>query len=93
MPRSYWWLTGKNEGKRFLIFGSDTSEDDARQHGLELLGGIDFKIVCLKTRNISQASRCLKGDVLEQTKNLGVATKRLKHKGVRHRSRRISSGF
>ena len=85
MARSYWWLTGKNEGKRFLIFGSDSSEDDARQHGLELLGGIDFAIKRLTTKNISQASRMLKGNILEQTSDLGTATKRLKHKRIKNR--------
>jgi len=85
MSRSFWWLTGRNEGKRFLIFGSDTSEDDARQHGLELLGGIDFAIKRLPTKNISQASRMLKGNILEQTKDLDTATRRLKHKRIKRR--------
>ncbi len=85
MARSYWWLTGINEGKRFLIFGSDKSEDDARQHGLELLGGIDFTIKRLPTKNIAQASRMLKGNILEQTSDLGTATKRLKHKKIKGR--------
>ena len=86
MSRSFWWLTGRNEGKRFLIFGSDTSEDDARQHGLELLGGIDFAIKRLPTKNISQASRMLKGNILEQTKDLDTATRRLKHKRIHRRN-------
>lgn len=83
---NYWWLTGKNEGKRFLIFGSDKSEDDARQHGLELLGGVDFEIKRLPTKNISQASRQLKGNILEQTKDLDTATRRLKHKRIKRRA-------
>ena len=83
MKRQYWWLTGVSEGKTFLIFGSDESIDDARQHGLELLGGINFEIKCLRSRNIAQASRELKGGKLERTHDLGQATKRLKHKRIR----------
>lgn len=79
----YWWLTGRNEGKTFLIFGSDKSEDDARQYGLETLPGVDFEIKRLPTRNISEASRQLKGGVLEQTKDINKATRRLKHKGIK----------
>ena len=85
MSRGYWWLVGKNEGRRFLIFGSDISEDDARQHGLELLGGVNFAIKRLPTKNISEASRQLKGNILEQTKDINTATRRLKHKRINKR--------
>ncbi len=82
LSRSYWWLVGKNEGKTFLIFGSDKSEEDARQHGFEMLGGVDFQIRRLPTKNISEASRQLKGNILEKTKDIGAATRRLKHKRI-----------
>ena len=85
MARVYWWLTGRSDGKRFLIFGSESSEDDARQHGLEILGGVDFEIKRLHTKNIAQASRELKGNILEKTSDLGTATKRLKHKRIKRR--------
>ena len=79
----YWWLVGKNQGKAFLIFGSDKSEEDARIHGLELLGGVDFEIKSLPTRNLALASSMLKGTILEGTRDLNIATRRLKHKRIR----------
>lgn len=80
--RQYWWLTGKLDGKTFLIFGSDVSEDDARRKGLEMLSGIDFEIKKLPTRNTARASQILKGGILEQDRDLRRATRRLRHKNI-----------
>ena len=81
--RNCWWLTGFTDGKRFLVFGSDKSEDDARQKGFEILGGVDFTIKRLPTRSLPNASRMLKGGILERTRDLKTATRRLKHKQIR----------
>ena len=67
------------DGKRFLIMGSNKSEQDARQHGVEVLGGIDFTIKRLNTRSLPAASRMLKGGILERGHNLRQATRRLSH--------------
>lgn len=89
MNRPYWWLYGRyrESGDPFLVFGSDKSEEDARQKGLELLAGQDLEwdVKMIRTRNISAASRSLKGYKLEQTKDLRTATTRLKHKRINGR--------
>ena len=82
--RYHYWLTGVAGGKRFLIYGAD-NEDRAREKGLELLSGIDFTIKRLPTRDIRSASRQVKGYKLEETHDLGIATKRLKHKRIKRR--------
>jgi len=81
VSRLHYWLTGVTEGKTFLIYGG-TSEDNARMKGLELLGGIDFQVKGLPTRDMSAASRLLKGGILERSKNIKTATQRLKHKRI-----------
>ncbi|MBU2249374.1 MAG: hypothetical protein KKD77_21680 [Gammaproteobacteria bacterium] len=84
MPtKHYWWLSGVNDGERFLIFGSDISEDDARRRGLELLRGIDFEVRKLNTKNLASASQKYKGHRLERTRDLRTATRRLRHKGIK----------
>jgi len=78
--RQYFWLVSKDEGgKTFLIFGSDRSEDDARQRGLELLSGAYFEVKQLPTKDLSRASSLLKGNRLERTRSLKEASKRLGH--------------
>ena len=38
--RYYFWLACRDSnGKHYLVFGSDKSEDEARQKGFEMLGG------------------------------------------------------
>ncbi len=87
--RNYWWLVTQDQGKNFLVFGSDKSEEDARQKGFELLGGIDFEIKRLPTRSLSQASSLLKGNRLEQYHSLREASKRLGHdKSIKYLRRR-----
>jgi len=87
--RYYYWLTARDEtGKPYLIYGGMT-EDEARQKGLEMLGGTDFQIKRLPTRNLARASSLLKGGRLEQTHSLKEAGKRIGHnkslKRLRHR--------
>ena len=87
--RQYYWLVAKDEeGKTVLIFGSE-SESEARQKGLEMLGGLNFDIRRLPTRNLSRASSLLKGNRLERTHDLKEATKRLSHeRGLRQSRKR-----
>jgi len=87
--RNYYWLVCDYEGRRTLIYGGGT-EEEARQKGLEMLPGIDFKIEALPTRNMASASRMLKGNRLEQTHSLTKATERLRHeKGLGQLRRKI----
>ena len=83
MPRSakgrdYFWLTGVAEGKPFLLFGGMTF-DEANEHGLEMLSGVDFQIKKLPTRSISAASRMSKYGTLATTHNIVKARERLGH--------------
>lgn len=88
--RHYYWLVCRDEsGKVYLVFGSDKSEDEARQTGLELLGGVDFEIKRLPTRDLAKASSFLKGNRLEKYHSLKEAGKRLGHtKSLKHLRRR-----
>lgn len=96
MPSSghrYFWLVAKDpdSGKPYLIYGG-TTEDEARQKGLEMLGGIDFQIKSLPTRNLARASSLLKGNRLETTRSLKAASQRLGHsKTLKRKKRRRSS--
>jgi len=78
--RWYYWLraTEPDSGRPYLIYGGLT-EDEARQKGLEMLGGIDFKIDKLRTRNLALASSQVKGGKLERTHSLKKASERLGH--------------
>jgi len=77
--RFYYWLTAKDDtGKPYLVFGGN-SEEEARQKGFEVLGGVDFVIKRLPTRDISKASSYLKGNRLEETKSLRESGRRIGH--------------
>ena len=89
----YFWLvcSDPETGRPYLVAGGKT-EEECRQKGLELLGGIDFEIRKLPTRNLARASSLLKGQRLESTKNLHKATERLGHeRTVRRRLRSMIS--
>ncbi len=89
--RQYYWLTAKGEdGKPYLIYGGLT-EDEGREKGLEMLGGIDFEIVRLPTRQLAKASSLLKGNRLQQTHSLKDATKRIGHNKSLRRLRQKSN--
>ena len=90
--QSWYWIvcTDPETNKNFLIAGGRT-EDEARQRGMEMLGGLDFTIKRLPTRNLQRASSLLKGNRLEQTRSLRKASERLGHeRTVRRRLRRQS---
>ena len=93
--RNYYWLMAQDEtGKPYLVFGG-SSEEEARQKGLEMLVGFNFEIKRLPTRNLQMASSLLKGNRLEQTHSLKEAGKRLGHnrslKRLRHKYSIVSS--
>lgn len=87
--RYYFWIVARDEnGKTFLIFGSEKSSEDARQKGLEMLQGTDFQIRRLPTRDEQTASRMLKGGRLERGDGLQKSTQRLGHDKSLRRLRR-----
>lgn len=89
--RQYYWLTAHDEeGKPYLIYGG-LNEDEAREKGLEMLGGIDFEIRRLPTRDLSTASSMLKGNRLATTHSLREATKRVGHNKSLRRLRQKSN--
>jgi hypothetical protein len=79
----HFWLVSKDPEtlKPYLVYACPAreGEDHARQRGLELLGGADFTISRLKTRDLSRASSLLKGSRLEQYHSLKKAGQRLGH--------------
>ncbi len=78
--RKYFWLvtSDPDTGKPYLIFGGN-DEESARQKGLDMLGGIDFEIWGLPTRQLSTASAMVRGKRLEDTHSLHKASERLGH--------------
>ena len=88
--RYYYWIVSRDPetGRPYLVFGSEKDEADARQRGLELLGGVDFEIKRFPTRDIATASRLLKGGRLEKGDGLHKATERLGHTRSLKRLRR-----
>jgi hypothetical protein len=88
----FYWLLCRDPdtGKPFLIAGGDT-EDAARSKGLECLGGIDFEVRRLPTRNLARASSMIRGVRLEETHSLKKASQKLGHtKSVRRMLERRS---
>ncbi len=79
--RYYYWIVTRDSetGRPYLVFGSDKDEADARQKGLELLGGMDFEIKRYPTRDLNTASAYLRGKRLEETHSLRSAGKRIGH--------------
>lgn len=79
--KEYWWIvcTDSESGKRYLLFGSDKSEDDARQNGLEMLGGTDFEIRMFPTSDRNTASAMLRGKRLKESHSLAESSQRIGH--------------
>lgn len=78
--RLYFWLLAAdpNSQKPYLIFGGNT-EEEARQRGLDLLGGVDFEIRPLRTRNLATASSIIRGARLADTHSLHKASEKIGH--------------
>ena len=74
----YWIIARDDDGKPYLVYGG-TSEDSARTKALEMLPGVDFKILPYPTHNLARASSMTKGHRLEETHSLSKATKRMGH--------------
>ena len=80
--KNYWWLICRDsEGKPYLVFGSERSEDDARQKGIEMnLGDFgDFEIKRFPTRDKGEASAYYRGKRLERGDGIDAAKQRIGH--------------
>ena len=87
---TYYWIVAKDAetGRPYLLTGGDT-EQEARQRGMEMLGGQDFEIRALNTRDRDMASSIIRGKRLEQSHSLREASRRIGHeKTVQRRMRR-----
>jgi len=78
--RKYYWLVTRDPdtGKPYLILAGN-SEDEARQKGLDMLGGLDFEIRALPTRDMGTASAMVRGKRLKETQSLKKASERQGH--------------
>ena len=90
--RYYYWLATRDEnGKPYLIFGG-INEEEARQKGLDMLGGLDFEIKRYPTRDLATASAFYRGVRLEETHSLSKAGRRIGHDKSLKR-RQLSRGY
>ena len=91
MRKQYYWIVTRDEtGKPYLIFGSETSESEARQKGLEMLSGMDFEVREFPTRDLSAASAYYRGRRLDNGEGLSAASQRIGHNKSLDRLRRSS---
>lgn len=92
VPRTeyHYWLVSRDSttGQPYLIYGG-ISESIARQRGLEMLGGLDFRIKRFPTKSLSAASAMLRGTRLNKGMGLHESTRRQGHeKTLRRRQAR-----
>lgn len=74
----------RDNDKPYLLYGGVT-ESEARQKGMEMLGGLDFEIKRFPTMNLAAASAYYRGKRLEQGEGLKKSTQRLGHnKSLKH---------
>lgn len=94
MHTKYYWILCKDPdtSKPFLIAGGNT-EQEARDKGLEMLGGLDFEIRELPTRNLAQASSIIRGKRLEDSHSLREARQRIGHNKSLTRLKRRLHGY
>ena len=78
-------------GELIVKFHDGVTEEEARQKGLEMLGGLNFEIKRYPTRDLAKASSFLRGKRLEQSQSLSEAGRRIGHtKSLRRLHRRRS---
>lgn len=90
----YYWIVTQDQGRPYLIFGGP-DEEEARRKGLELLGGLDFKLVRYRTSQLSQASAFYRGARLESGLGIRESSRRQGHERSldRLRRRRLERGL
>jgi len=92
MRQYFYWLYAidPEDKKPILIFGCPArdGEQAARQKGLEMLNGIDFRIRRLPTRDLSTASAYIRGKRLEGGLGLHESARRQGHEKTLLQKRR-----
>jgi hypothetical protein len=77
--RVYQWVKYQC-GNSYGILGPFNSEEEANEKAISDLHGYQYEIVPLDTRNKAAASGKLKAVILHDTRDLGQAIQRIKHK-------------
>jgi len=89
----YYWIAARGEdGKPYLISAVDCRDESAaRQYAMEMLVGLDFKIMRFPTIDRDQASAYMRGKRLKSGQGLSRSTQRQGHeKSVARLRRRMS---
>jgi hypothetical protein len=76
----YWWIhTHDEQGKLYLIMGSERSESEAVEKARSMLPGLDFSIKRYPTRDVGTASQFARGKRLDNGEGLNKAKERIGH--------------
>lgn len=75
--RVYYWIKAIVDGRLF-VDGPYGTEDQCGQAAYNLVGG-NFSCIPLNTKDSSEATRCLKHMMLEQTKDIRDSTRNARH--------------
>lgn len=78
MKEYHYWIVAREDGKPYLVYGGRT-EQEARNKGMEMLGGINFEIKRFPTRDLAAASAYYRGKRLESGEGLRNSTQRIGH--------------
>lgn len=76
----YFWITGEDENGKPFLYGPKMTEQEAYAFGCGLNPPVAFTVEAMDTYDQAEASRRLKGNVLEKTGNVSLALRRLRHK-------------
>ena len=75
--RDYWYVVCKDRG-RFIILGPENTEEEAYAMGASKLH-TTFKVVSFPTRDRAEATRQLRHAILNDSSDLGLSLRRMKH--------------
>jgi len=72
----HWWIYVVRDG-RPVVLGFRNSQTDSENYLREFCAGEDGHVICLDTVDVHRASSKIKSKVLEESKSLDVATRRM----------------
>ena len=95
MRQFHFWIStiDPETGKRYLIYGCPErggGENEARQKGMEMLSGLDFKLHRFPTMDKDSASAMLRGKRISAGQPLGEVSRRIGHERSLRRLKRRS---
>ena len=97
MKEYHWWIVAKDEtGRPYVVYGcadrgSDGGEDNAKIRALDLVGGMDWYVKRLPTRNLQAARAFICGNRLESGLDLRESVARQGHEKSLERRRRTEA--